>query len=114
MSIKYIHLREKNHGIINGDDYSNFGGATIAYDVHTPSGSGAVASVSYFVAFCRDNEHYNKKIGAAVAKGRLLSPKYTSKHLVVEKGEKIIDAILQDYYDSMNDSVDTVIDKTYA
>lgn len=65
MTIKYVHLRcFQLEGTIEPK-----GGITIAYEFMLDNGPTSV--VRYSFAICSPKDHYNKKIGRAVAAGRL-------------------------------------------
>lgn len=101
MTTKFIHLRdEERHGplgLFTRD--SQFGGATIAYDIVT-NNDGTPEKIVYAVAVCDEKDRYNKQRGRKVAEGRLLCKRGNRVHVITAlPDQKIIEQVMNDAHD---------------
>lgn len=58
-TVKFMHFRKHSNDVVQTN-----GGATVAY-IEGETG------VSYGVAYCHDNDRYNRKKGRVIAEGRM-------------------------------------------
>jgi hypothetical protein len=84
--MKFIHLRE-----MNGREVSPTGGITIGYVVVPDDDGTSVAYVS--TSKCSSKDHYCKKIGRLICKGRLENDEFISVDL--PNPSRAIDTIIE-------------------
>lgn len=88
--VKYIHLRVYDEA--HGGPLSK-GGITFAYDIQGDQ-------IRYTMSKCNDKDHYNKKIGRAIASGRLAKGIGVTVLLAKEghtATERVLDNFTQEY-----------------
>lgn len=98
MTVKFIHVRVPRdpEGDPNGQ-VDVKGGTTIAYDVQKSEDEQTLV-VTYIAARCHYRDNYSRKIGAAIASGRLKSSKHQNYTLKINSGDKVVESILRDYW----------------
>ena len=78
LDIRYMHfrlVRGEKQTVVTGRDLLSNGGVTVAYVLQTAYNSNDGSrwvSVEYACALCNPKDHYNKKLGRASARGRLI------------------------------------------
>lgn len=82
MSVKFIHIRR-----FNPDGLEPVGGMTIAYDLNLDTYVAA-----YAVAYCSWKDHYCKRIGRQVSKGRLGK---SAEIIVLERDQTVTNQIVR-------------------
>lgn len=83
---KFAHFRDRDFAYVGGP-LKLKGGCTAAYFE-------ADGVVTFSVARCNDNENFNRKIGRAVAEGRLLKGKQVQTVTLAE-GQTAYEAIVE-------------------
>jgi hypothetical protein len=68
--VSFLHFRHFRH-----DKIQPTGGLTIAYRLINFDDVAGVVEIEYNFSECGDKEHYKRRVGAAIASGRLDSPK---------------------------------------